>query len=120
MKFATAVSTCLSKYATFSGRATRSEFWWFYLFTFLINWIASLAAGNLVSLLVSLAFVGCWSKTITRYWPNRLVAADLYYSYRNSGADLLVRARNKARGKSVRCLCSTLRSLTESRSSRIF
>jgi uncharacterized membrane protein YhaH (DUF805 family) len=57
MKFATAVSTCLSKYATFSGRATRSEFWWFYLFTFLINWIASLAAGNLVSLLVSLAFV---------------------------------------------------------------
>ncbi|MBZ1351958.1 DUF805 domain-containing protein [Alcaligenaceae bacterium LF4-65] len=57
MKFGTAVSTCLSKYATFSGRATRSEFWWFYLFTFLINWIASLAAGNVVSLLVSLAFV---------------------------------------------------------------
>lgn len=57
MKFGPAVSTCLSKYATFSGRATRSEFWWFYLFTFLINWIASLAAGNLVSLLISLAFV---------------------------------------------------------------
>jgi uncharacterized membrane protein YhaH (DUF805 family) len=26
-----AVETCLSKYATFSGRASRSEFWWFNL-----------------------------------------------------------------------------------------
>ena len=49
MKFSTAVSTCLSKYATFSGRATRSEFWWFYLFTFLINWVAGLAAGTMIS-----------------------------------------------------------------------
>lgn len=57
MKFGTAISTCLSKYATFSGRATRSEFWWFYLFTFLINWIAGLVAGNLISLIISLAFV---------------------------------------------------------------
>jgi uncharacterized membrane protein YhaH (DUF805 family) len=57
MKFGTAISTCLSKYATFSGRATRSEFWWFYLFTFLINWIAGLVAGNFISLIISLAFV---------------------------------------------------------------
>ena len=27
-----AISTCLRKYATFSGRATRHEFWMFYLF----------------------------------------------------------------------------------------
>ncbi|MGV6850385.1 MAG: DUF805 domain-containing protein [Marinibacterium sp.] len=26
-----ATITCFSKYATFSGRATRSEYWWFYL-----------------------------------------------------------------------------------------
>ena len=57
MKFSTAVSTCLSKYATFSGRATRSEFWWFYLFTFLVNWIAGLAFGNMISMIISLAFV---------------------------------------------------------------
>ena len=57
MKFSTAVSTCLSKYATFAGRATRSEFWWFYLFTFLVNWIAGLALGNMISLIISLAFV---------------------------------------------------------------
>ena len=31
MNFGTAIKTCLSKYATFNGRASRSEFWWFYL-----------------------------------------------------------------------------------------
>lgn len=32
MKFTTAVSTGLSKIFTFEGRASRSEFWWYYLF----------------------------------------------------------------------------------------
>lgn len=31
MSFTTAVSTCLGKYATFNGRARRSEYWWFSL-----------------------------------------------------------------------------------------
>jgi uncharacterized membrane protein YhaH (DUF805 family) len=28
MSFGTAVKTCFSKYATFSGRARRPEYWW--------------------------------------------------------------------------------------------
>ena len=32
MDFQTSVKTCLNKYATFSGRAQRSEYWWFALF----------------------------------------------------------------------------------------
>ena len=32
MKFTESVKTVYSKYATFSGRATRSEYWWFVLF----------------------------------------------------------------------------------------
>jgi uncharacterized membrane protein YhaH (DUF805 family) len=35
MSFGEAVKTCYSKYATFEGRASRSEFWWFYLWTLL-------------------------------------------------------------------------------------
>jgi uncharacterized membrane protein YhaH (DUF805 family) len=35
MTFADAVRSCLSKYATFSGRAQRSEYWYFVLFFFL-------------------------------------------------------------------------------------
>lgn len=37
MKFSTAVITCLKKYATFGGTASRSEFWWFYLFNVLVS-----------------------------------------------------------------------------------
>ena len=32
MDFGTSIKTCFSKYAVFSGRASRSEFWWFALF----------------------------------------------------------------------------------------
>ena len=32
MNFTQSISTCMRKYVTFSGRATRSEFWWFCLF----------------------------------------------------------------------------------------
>jgi uncharacterized membrane protein YhaH (DUF805 family) len=32
MSFFEAIAVCLSKYATFTGRASRAEFWWFVLF----------------------------------------------------------------------------------------
>ena len=32
MDFGTSIITCFSKYAVFSGRASRSEFWYFFLF----------------------------------------------------------------------------------------
>lgn len=41
MGFADAVRTCLSKYATFSGRARRSEYWFFYLFFVLVALVGS-------------------------------------------------------------------------------
>jgi len=42
MNIQTAVKTCFSKYATFSGRASRSEYWFFYLFTIIasiVTWV---------------------------------------------------------------------------------
>lgn len=41
MSFGDAVKTCFKKYATFSGRARRSEFWWFYLALWVINAVLS-------------------------------------------------------------------------------
>jgi len=34
--FQAAIKTCLRKYADFSGRAARPEFWWFFLFQVLV------------------------------------------------------------------------------------
>ncbi|MDO9404685.1 MAG: DUF805 domain-containing protein [Polaromonas sp.] len=56
MNFGQAVSVCLSKYATFSGRAARPEFWWFFLFQVLVSIVASFL-GDMVSALVSLALL---------------------------------------------------------------
>ena len=64
MTFSAAVATCMRKYVTFSGRAPRSEFWWFQLFQLIV--IACLAAAveslvpiaQLVLFLPGLA-VGC-------------------------------------------------------------
>lgn len=42
MDFMTAVRTCLSKYVDFTGRARRSEFWYFFLFSFLVQVVASI------------------------------------------------------------------------------
>jgi uncharacterized membrane protein YhaH (DUF805 family) len=40
-----AISTCFNKYATFTGRAPRSEFWWFWL---LFGFVTLLGSGNLL------------------------------------------------------------------------
>lgn len=37
MSFGEAIKTCWRKYATFEGRARRSEYWWFYLFIQLVS-----------------------------------------------------------------------------------
>lgn len=37
MGFIQSVKTCLSNYAVFSGRARRSEYWWFVLFVILVS-----------------------------------------------------------------------------------
>ena len=53
LTFKEAIGECISKYATFTGRARRSEYWWFGLFTLLIiaiplvlMVIAALASGE--------------------------------------------------------------------------
>lgn len=47
MGFQDAVKTCFSKYVTFSGRAPRSEFWWFILFILVTNTVLSFLDGML-------------------------------------------------------------------------
>ena len=45
MGFAGTVGTCLRKYVTFSGRASRSEYWWFFLFGILASIAAAVVDG---------------------------------------------------------------------------
>ena len=47
MGFKEAVRTCFAKYATFTGRARRSEYWWFCLFMALLSMVCSIFDGIL-------------------------------------------------------------------------
>jgi uncharacterized membrane protein YhaH (DUF805 family) len=47
MDFSTAVATCLAKYFKGHGRASRAEFWWFWLFCCISIVLAAILAGAL-------------------------------------------------------------------------
>ena len=49
MDFQTSIKTCFKKYAEFSRRASRSEFWWFALFCFI---------GGIVTAIVDVMILG--------------------------------------------------------------
>jgi uncharacterized membrane protein YhaH (DUF805 family) len=62
MRFGQAVAHVLRNYATFSGRAPRSELWWFSLFTLLLGLAcnivdAGLGTHDVIRRLVSLAML---------------------------------------------------------------
>ena len=76
MSFGQAISTCMRKYTTFSGRAKRSEFWQFVLFVILLHaalWIVSLAVFRLdgpnfplLNCLIHLVFIIPWFAAASR------------------------------------------------------
>lgn len=47
MGFVEAIKTCLSKYFVFSGRAVRSEYWWFVLFVVLVSVVLAVIDASL-------------------------------------------------------------------------
>ena len=61
MDFATSIKTCFSKYAVFSGRASRSEYWWFALFGII---------GGIVTLVIDVMILGYSSES---YGPTNII-----------------------------------------------
>lgn len=54
MTFVESIRTCFAKYASFSGRAARSEYWWFVLFTLIASTVLGFIS-EIVSAIFSLA-----------------------------------------------------------------
>lgn len=57
-----AIQMCLSKYANFTGRASRSEYWWFFLFVVIVEIMCNILGlfgtiGKVFGYLIDLAFV---------------------------------------------------------------
>jgi len=65
MTFTESIKTVLiSKYATFSGRATRSEYWWFTLFSFVVQIGLMIVSGILNSSFLLIAYLVIFLATI--------------------------------------------------------
>ncbi len=61
MDFKTAIVTCLTKYVDFDGRASKAEFWWFFLFQLIVIVVLSMLfslLGSLASLALLLPGIG--------------------------------------------------------------
>ena len=54
MNMTTAVKTVLGKYATFSGRAPRSEYWWWLLAMIILFTVLALIDGALIAPMVGM------------------------------------------------------------------
>jgi uncharacterized membrane protein YhaH (DUF805 family) len=65
MTFGESIKTCFSKYADFSGRASRSEYWWFVLFVFLASSVCSILSQPLAGIF-GLATLLPWVAAATR------------------------------------------------------
>ncbi len=53
MTFQESIRVCFTKYADFTGKAGRSEYWWFFLFVILVSLAASMVSdilGGVISL----------------------------------------------------------------------
>jgi uncharacterized membrane protein YhaH (DUF805 family) len=74
MTFSESIRVCFSKYATFTGRASRPEFWWFVLFLVLAS-----AACGVVSDKLSAVF------TIATLVPAMAVGARRLHDVDKSG-----------------------------------
>jgi uncharacterized membrane protein YhaH (DUF805 family) len=59
--FVDAVKLCFARYATFTGRSARPEFWWWVLFSFLVNIVVggllTASGGDWLGALASLALL---------------------------------------------------------------
>ena len=50
MEFQEAVRVCFAKYVDFEGEASRSEFWWFFLFTGVVSFALAVVSNKLSGL----------------------------------------------------------------------
>jgi uncharacterized membrane protein YhaH (DUF805 family) len=90
MSFQDAVRTCLQKYVTFSGRARRSEFWYFVLFNVIVGIVAGIIdaiigtrSSNGTGLIQNLA-------SLALLLPNLAVGARRLHDTDRSGWWLLI------------------------------
>lgn len=90
MDFTTAIRTVLRQYAKFSGRARRSEHWWFFLFTFLISVAATALDAALFRTSADTTGPVGWITAVPLFLPSLAVLVRRLHDVDHSAWFLLV------------------------------
>ena len=87
MTFKDSVENVISNYFNIEGRASRSEYWWWYLFTILAS-IALSVLGLILDKLMGLSFITSiltWGFSILIWIPTICVQIRRYHDINRSG-----------------------------------
>ena len=79
------VITCLQKYVGFEGRASRSEYWWFFLFTFIASFIAGIIDAILFGIELTDPTPISWALQIGLFLPSIAVGIRRLHDLGKSG-----------------------------------
>lgn len=90
LSFSDAVRQVFNKYATFKGRARRSEYWWFVLFYCLVL-IAAAVLDNLFDITFEYSFYGAiyCIAALVLFLPNLTVTVRRLHDINKSGWNIL-------------------------------
>ena len=86
MDFGTAIKTCFKKYATFEGRAIRSEFWYWCLFSLLLGACTAIIDVGILGYSADAEFTPINSiATVVTFLPGIAVTARRLHDVGKSG-----------------------------------
>jgi uncharacterized membrane protein YhaH (DUF805 family) len=89
MSFQDAVQVCLSKYADFTGRGRRSEYWWFVVFAAVVTTVASVADAIIGTQFGNFGLLQALA-TLALLLPGLAVGARRLHDVGQSGSMLLL------------------------------
>ena len=91
MTFIDSIKSCLDKYATFRGRATRSEYWWFWTFYVLTEFVTMIVfgfigylCGDVAGMMIA-GYIGAFLSSLMLFLPMLSVFVRRLHDTNHSG-----------------------------------
>lgn len=91
MTFIDSIKSCLDKYATFRGRAPRSEYWWFWTFYVLTEFVTMIVfgfigylCGDVAGMMIA-GYIGVFLSSLMLFLPMLSVFVRRLHDTNHSG-----------------------------------
>lgn len=91
MTFIDSIKSCLDKYATFRGRAPRSEYWWFWIFYVLTEFVTMIVfgfigylCGDVAGMMIA-GYIGAFLSSLMLFLPMLSVFVRRLHDTNHSG-----------------------------------